>query len=294
MADYRDVFYSAQDGLRLYARDYSPAQDLGLTPILCLPGLTRSSTDFADLADRLSQTRRVICADLRGRGLSAWAPAPSSYTPITELGDVLALLASVGVHRAVFIGTSRGGLISILATVMRPTAVAGIVLNDIGPEIAIAGLRRIADYAGAQPPVSGWDGAAEQSRLTNQNQFPSFGDADWQAMARRNYVERDGRVVLAYDPQIGTGFRAALDAQGSNPPADLWVPFQGLAAIPTAVIRGELSDILTDETLAKMVAAKPDLITTIVPHRGHAPLLDEPESLSAIDALLARVDGRAA
>ncbi len=287
---YQDIFFAAQDGLQLYARDYPAAITSGRTPVVCLPGLTRSSTDFADLAEILSQERRVICPDLRGRGLSAYAPTAESYTPVTELGDVLSLMAVVGISRAVFIGTSRGGIISILTAVARPTLLAGVVLNDIGPEIAIGGLRRIAGYAGAQPPVADWSEAIEQVRQTNENQFPSFDYTDWDAMAHRVYTERNGNVVLAYDPQIGTATRAGLESLGDAPPPDLWVPFQAMANIPCHVIQGELSDILTDELVAKMLAAKPDLVVTKIPERGHAPLLDEPMALESIRALLIKAD----
>jgi pimeloyl-ACP methyl ester carboxylesterase len=290
MSDYLDLFFSAQDGLALYARDYPAAQPSDLTPVICLPGLTRSSTDFADLAERLSAKRRVLCPDFRGRGLSAYAPSPESYTPLIELADTFALLAIAGVHRAVFIGTSRGGIVSMLACVAHPAAVAGVVLNDIGPEIELAGLKRIAGYAGAQAPVANWAEAEAQVRETNISQFPHLGAQDWANMARRLYKEVDGHISLAYDPQIGTATRSGLEGLGDKPPPDLWVPFQALANIPCHVIQGELSDILTDPIVAKMHTAKPDLVVTKVPGRGHAPLLDEPEALESINALLAKVD----
>lgn len=291
MSDYEAITLKAQDGVTLFYRDYA-ADARGTVPVVCLPGLTRSSTDFADLAQRLATRRRVICPDLRGRGRSGWAPDPATYMPAHEMNDTLALLASAGVHRAVFIGTSRGGLITMLTAVTRPTILAGAVLNDIGPVIEAAGLARIMAYAGQVAAVETWEAAADQTRALNESQFPDLGPQDWSDFARRLYVEREGRPVLAYDPAIGAATRRA-GANQAGPAPDLWPAFGALAAIPTATIRGALSDILSAETVARMAEVKPDLIVATVPRRGHAPLLDEAEALAAIDEVLARADAAA-
>jgi pimeloyl-ACP methyl ester carboxylesterase len=287
-----NFFFTAQDGVSLYAADYPAVEECGLLPIVCLPGLTRSSNDFIDLARLLSAKRRVICPDLRGRGKSGNATNPDSYTPLVEAGDVLGQLAALGVQRAIYIGTSRGGLISILTALIQPSMLAGVVLNDIGCELAPAGLARILSYAGQSTVFSDWSQAAATFAKNNQSQFPKFGDADWLVMAKRCCIEQDGAIRLAYDPQIGMVLKQAAELTKDQPPADLWGPFQALADIPCALIHGALSDLLTSDIVLRMKQAKPDLITTTVPDRGHAPLLDEPESLEAIEALLAFVDGR--
>jgi pimeloyl-ACP methyl ester carboxylesterase len=287
-----DFFFTSQDGISLYAADYPAIEDCGLLPVVCLPGLTRSSTDFTDLAALLSAKRRVICPDLRGRGKSDNAPNPESYTPLVEAGDVLGQLAALGVQRAIYIGTSRGGLISILTPLIHPSMLAGVVLNDIGCELAPAGLARILSYAGQSAVFSGWSQAAAAFAKNNQSQFPKFGDADWLAMAKRCCIEWGGEIRMAYDPQIGVALKQAAELTKDQPPADLWGPFQALANIPCALIHGELSDLLTSDIVQRMKQAKPDMIVATVPDRGHAPLLDEPQSLEAIEALLAFVDGQ--
>jgi pimeloyl-ACP methyl ester carboxylesterase len=231
-----DFFFTAQDGISLYAADYPALEDCGLLPIVCLPGLTRSSTDFTDLAALLSAKRRVICPDLRGRGKSDNAPNPDSYTPLVEAGDVLGQLAAMGVQRAIYIGTSRGGLISILTALIQPAMLAGVVLNDIGCELNPAGLARILSYAGQSASFSNWSEAAAAFAKNNQSQFPKFGDADWLSMAKRCCVEQDGLIRMAYDPQIGVALKQAADLTKDQPPADLWGPFQAMANIPCALI----------------------------------------------------------
>ena len=288
----KDFFSTAQDGISLYAADYPAVEYCGLLPVVCLPGLTRSSADFTDLATLLSAKRRVICPDLRGRGKSDNAPSLDSYTPLAEAGDVLGQLAALGITRAIYIGTSRGGLISILTALIQPSILAGVVLNDIGCELAPECLARILSYAGQSASFSDWEQAAAALAKNNQSQFPKFTDADWLAMARRCCVERDGVIRLAYDPQIGVALKQAADAAKGQPPADLWGPFQAMANIPCALIHGALSDLLTSDIVQRMKQAKPDLIVATVPDRGHAPLLDESQSLEAIEALLAFVDGQ--
>lgn len=276
------------DGLSLHVRDHGDATD-ARTPVLCLPGLTRNAADFEDVATRLSSDgRRVLCPDLRGRGRSAhaadWA---ATYTPPTYVRDVLDVMAASGVHRAVVIGTSLGGIVGMMLAAARPTALAGLVLNDVGPRLEAAGLARIAAYVGRQGPVADWPAAVAEVRATNGAAFPNLDDAGWERFARRLYAEgADGRPAPAYDFRIGDALRAAA-ASGER--ADLDAIFASVAPTPALVVRGVLSDILSAEGVAAMKAAKPDLETVEVPGVGHAPLLDEPAARAAVDAFVARI-----
>ncbi|MCF4165480.1 alpha/beta hydrolase [Zavarzinia compransoris] len=286
MAAYRAQFHTSADGLSLYYRDYGDAADPRL-PVICLPGLTRNSADFEDLATHLSAGgRRVLSPDFRGRGKSAHDPEFMRYVPPTYAGDVIGLLAALGIGRAIFIGTSLGGIVTQLVALAAPAMVAGAVLNDIGPELDPAGLARIASYAGKQGDPADWAAAVAQLREVNGDQFPDLADAIWLKFARAVFVEKpDGGLRPNYDPKIGDAMRAA------GPPADMWPIFAGLAQIPTLLLRGALSDLLARSTVEKMKAAKPDLAVVEVTARGHAPFLDEPEALAAIDALIIRVEG---
>lgn len=285
MAGFAEKHYTSHDGLSLYYRDYDGAGDARL-PIVCLPGLTRNSADFEGLAFHLAGLgRRVISPDFRGRGKSAYDPQFMNYIPPTYAGDTMALLAGLGIGRAIFVGTSLGGIVTQIVALTQPALVAGAVLNDIGPELDPAGLARIASYAGKQSDPLTWDEAVTQLRTFNLSQFPDLDDAAWARFARAVFTEKpEGGLRPDYDPKIGDAMRAG------GPPVDMWPIFAGLAAIPTLVLRGALSDLLAAATVQRMHAAKPDLLAVEVPARGHAPLLDEPVSLAAIEALIARVD----
>ncbi|PWR20228.1 alpha/beta fold hydrolase [Zavarzinia aquatilis] len=285
MAGYAAKHYTSHDGLALYYRDYGDAGDARL-PVVCLPGLTRNSADFEALALHLAADgRRVISPDFRGRGRSAYDPQFMNYIPPTYAGDTMGLLASLGVSRAIFVGTSLGGIVTQLIALGQPALVAGAVLNDIGPELDPAGLARIASYAGKQTDPADWDEAAAQIREINLSQFPTLDDASWVRFARAVFTEKpEGGLRPDYDPKIGDAMRAG------GPPVDMWPIFAGLADVPTLVLRGALSDLLAAATVRRMLAAKHDLVAIEVPERGHAPLLDEPESLAAIGALIARID----
>ena len=279
-----DRFVPMQDGIRLHVRDHHAGADGGV-PVLCLPGLTRNVKDFDAMVAALGPDRRIVCVSLRGRGQSDRDPDMAHYVAPTYVRDVIDVLGALGIARAVFVGTSLGGIVTMLSAATKPDMVAGAVLNDIGPVVDEAGLQRIRSYAGLQGPEPDWDHAAATVQRINAGQFPGFGAADWQAMARRTYVPAhagDG-VVPDYDPLIGEAMRAAPAA------ADLWPFFNALGPIPALVIRGALSDILSAETVAAMQAAKPDLKVATVPGRGHAPLLDEPEAVRAIKDLLAGI-----
>ena len=281
---WQDRYFTSADGLRLYYRDY-PAATPGRLPVLCLPGLTRNCRDFESTAVRLQQTRRVLSADLRGRGRSQYDPNVMNYHPGTYVGDLARLLADAGVERVILFGTSLGGILSMLIAATTPQVPAAVILNDIGPEVAQEGLRRIASYVGRHGPVRDWQEAAEQMRSMYGVAMPDASDADWLAFARRSYSEVDGVPRLDVDTGVGEAVRAA--PAGAAP--DLWPVFAALRPLPTLAIRGALSDVLSEAAFDRMAREKPDLERLTVSRRGHPPLLDEPECVAAIDDFLAQL-----
>jgi pimeloyl-ACP methyl ester carboxylesterase len=287
---WQDCYYTSGDGLRLYYRDYTaPSSEPGTwrATVLCLPGLTRNSRDFETLARHLQAgQRRVLSPDLRGRGRSQYDVNWRNYHPGTYLADISLLLADAGTACVVIIGTSLGGILGMLFAAARSESLAGLVLNDIGPEVAPEGIARISGYVGRGAAVESWDMAAAHARATNGIAFPEATDADWLAFARRTYVEANGTIRPDMDPMIGEAVRAA--PAGAAP--DLWPLYAALARVPVLAIRGELSDVLSVATFDRMQKEKPDLRRFSVPRRGHAPMLDEPGCVEAIDAFLAAVD----
>ncbi len=281
---WRDSHYTSPDGLTLYYRDYLADSDR--LPVVCLPGLTRNSRDFETLAPRLQRGgRRVITPDLRGRGRSQYDPNWSNYQPMTYLGDIAALQAAAGAERVVVIGTSLGGILAMLIAATRPAAIAGAVLNDVGPEIAAEGLQRISQYVGRAAPVGSWAEAAAQARDTYSLAMPGLSDDDWLDYARRSYRDVDGVPHLDMDPMIGEAVRSA--PAGAAP--DLWPVFGALKPVPTLALRGVMSDVLSAETFDRMAREKPDLRRLSVERRGHPPLLDEPEVVATIEEFLAEL-----
>lgn len=285
MSDYLDFWYTSADSLRLYARDYPCTDTTSAEPetVLCMHGLTRNSADFHSLAQHLASRYRVISVDQRGRGRSQYDSDPARYTPATYVRDMFTLLDKLGVGRAILIGTSMGGLMSLVMGAMAAQRVEAIVLNDIGPEVDSAGLDRIRSYVGKSRPVHSWADAVAQAREINGVAFPDFSDDEWLEFARGVYREENGVPVLAYDPAIS----GPMDDEDSDAvPDDLWPLFDAAQAIPMLVIRGETSDILARDCVARMQSRKRDLQVTEVPRRGHAPTLNEPVSRDAIDRFL--------
>jgi pimeloyl-ACP methyl ester carboxylesterase len=283
-AAYVDRRFETADGLRLEYRDYAPEGAAGGTPVLCLHGLTRNVRDFEELAPRIARLgRRVIVASQRGRGGSDFDPQPERYSPAVYTADMLALLDSLGVRRAVWIGTSMGGLMTMMAAATAPERLAGAVLNDIGPELDPAGLERIRGYVGGPATASTWEDAAELCRRMNGPAFPDERAASfWLTFARRLFREEaPGRIVLDYDPAISRTVR-----EGSPDIADLWPLFEALRGTPCLLVRGEVSDILQASTVDRMRRRKPDLQTVTVPRVGHAPFLTEPEAWPALQSFL--------
>ncbi len=283
MAAYREGHVSAQDGLKLYFRDYGDAASPA-APVVCLPGLTRNSKDFEDLAERLSVRRRVLCFDLRGRGRSGYDPAFMNYNVAQETSDVLAMMAALGAPEAVVVGTSRGGLIASVMAVLRPTALKGAIINDVGPELAPEGIARIAGYVGRMAEPATWEEGVATLKAANGPMF-DLTDEQWMVFARRTWREEGGRPRYDYDPKLGDATRAIM---GQPQAFDPWRLFEAFGPIPTLLVRGANSDLLAPATVGKMKAMKPDLAVAEIPGRGHAPFLDEPESVAAIDAFLER------
>jgi pimeloyl-ACP methyl ester carboxylesterase len=281
-AGYREFTYAAPDGLALFCREYSPANPA--RTVLCLPGLTRNSRDFTALANALSEQYRVLTPDLRGRGNSQWDTNVANYHPTVYYHDVLKLLGNEVPEPAAIIGTSLGGILAMSLAAMSPERIAGIVLNDIGPELAPEGVARIASYVGMRAAPGSWAEAAAQVKANYGQAYPDFNDANWLAYAQASHRERDdGKVVADYDPKIGEALRATSDR-----PFDFW-PVWATIAKPVLAIRGAHSDLLAAATFDRMLAAKPDLVRIEVPNRGHVPLLNEPGVLANIEAFLAGV-----
>jgi pimeloyl-ACP methyl ester carboxylesterase len=280
---FREGVFHSQDDLPLYWRDYGdPASPR--TPVLCLAGLTRNSKDFHILAQSLCHDRRVLAPDYRGRGRSARDPDWRNYRPERYLADILDLLAVTGVHKAVVIGTSMGGLLAMGLAAFRPTMLAGVILNDVGPEIAGPGFQRILDYIGTDRPEATWEGAiAELKRM-----FPALSlntDAKWRRMAEASY-RRGADGILHFDWDVALA-RNMGRRPGQLP--DLWALYQGLGTRPVLAIRGGLSDVLSEATFERMARVKPDLQRIVVPNVGHVPALDEPEAAAAIHEFIARI-----
>lgn len=281
---YHDRFWTSPDGLKLHFRDYAGSGER--LPVLCMHGLTRNARDFEQLAGHLAPGRRVLALDMRGRGDSEYARDSATYNPGTYVGDVLALLEQEGIERFVAIGTSLGGLMTMLLAALAPQRIAGAVLNDIGPVVDPSGIDRIREYVGQARSFPTWMHAARALQDVHGSSHPGFTIEDWLAMAKRcMVVQQNGRIGFDYDMAIAEPFR---DADGAVPP-DLWPAFEALAGVPVLIVRGGASDLLTAETLAEMLRRHPDADSVVIPDVGHAPTLDEPEAVTAIDRLLARL-----
>ena len=284
MADYEDRSWTSRDGLRLHFRDYPG--DAEKPVILCLPGLTRNARDFEDVAARLAGAWRVICPEMRGRGDSDYARDPMTYQPLQYLDDVEALLEQEGITRFVALGTSLGGLLTILLSAKDSSRIAAAMINDIGPQVEEAGLNRIRSNVGQGRSFETWMHAARALQEVQGHIYPHFDVADWLRFAKRVMaVGSGGRIAFDYDMKIAEPLN---HAEGATPPVDLWPLFQSLASRPLLILRGEKSDILSAETAQRMARAAPGAELVTIAGIGHAPTLDEPEAVAAIDRLLQR------
>ena len=283
MADYTDGYWW-NDDLRLHHRDYAGGAD-GRPPILCLPGLTRNVRDFEGLANHLAPAWRVIAVEFRGRGESAYSKNPASYVPLMYALDMAVLIRDLALDTFVAIGTSLGGLVTLLMEGEKEK-VRGVVFNDVGPEVEAAGIARIRNYVGRSGNWPTWLHAARALAASQGRAYPDYGIEDWLAMAKRLYrLSPNGRITIDYDPRIAEPMRNAAD----QPAVDLWPLLDWLRPVPSLVLRGELSDVLAPATVTRMLDALPLAQAVTVPRVGHAPTLDEPEARAAIDNLLARV-----
>jgi pimeloyl-ACP methyl ester carboxylesterase len=285
MDAYADRWWTSHDGLKLYARDYAGAGGDAKLPVVCIHGLTRSSFDFEEVAPAIAETgRRVIVPDVRGRGRSAWDREPMNYHLGSYALDMAAMLDRMGVARAVFIGTSMGGLITLTLSTIRGDLIAGAALNDVGPELSPVGLKRIAGYAGGSV-VQTWTDAIDYARRINGLAFPRYGDADWERFAHRLFREDEaGRPVLNYDPDILAPIKAAGEAALAP---DLWPLFEVLVTgRPTLLVRGETSDLL-DRSVAERMRVMGTMRFVEARGVGHAPMLTEPEVMAALQEFLA-------
>ncbi|MFK7958066.1 MAG: alpha/beta fold hydrolase [Lysobacterales bacterium] len=274
----------SHDALALFYRDYAGSDDK-LTPVICLHGLTRNSRDFEDLAPHIARSRRVLALDFRGRGYSEYDPDFRNYIPPTYATDTLSVLDHANIQQAIIIGTSLGGLVAMLLAKNHRHRLAGVVLNDIGPELAPEGLARIQGYTGKLPPVTDWAQASAQLKQIFASAWPGLDEKTWLRLAHRSYRENaEGVPSLDMDPLIGRAIREVpLDL------GDPWELFTSLQTIPTLLLRGAHSDLLAQTTVDKAKVSNPKLRVVQIPNRGHVPLLDEPASLQALDNFLSDI-----
>ena len=284
-------FVAAPDGLKLHVRCYRTASSSLRLPLLCLPGLTRNESDFEPLARYLTAkheyARPVFVLDSRGRGRSAYDSDWRNYNPAVELADVIAVTTALRLDRAVFLGTSRGGILTMLLAAVQPALIAGAILNDIGPVIEQDGLMRIKSYVGRIPtPDDRTQGAAILRGLFGA-QFPKLNEADWHAWANRSWQQGRHGLIARYDQKLAETLNEVAPDQ---PLPNLWEQFGALPKVPIMVVRGALSDILSPDTLRAMRERRPDLEAVEVPDQGHAPLLAEPAIMRRIADFLRRCD----
>lgn len=284
MQNYSDYWYQSSDGLRLYARQYG--NESADRTIICIPGLTRNSADFAPLCEHLADGYRIFAVDLRGRGSSDYDPQPENYHPGSYAADIISLLDDLALPSAIIIGTSLGGLVSMVLAATALERISAVIMNDIGPEADQTGIDRIKAYVSKPSSVSNWVDAVAKTKLIQGQEYPEFSDQDWINFSKNLYRENSGgQPVLAYDPAI-----AQLLIQPSDQPApDLWPLFTLLSNTPMLLLRGELSDILSPHCVSRMCELKPDIQFLEIANCGHAPLLSEASALHAIDDFLAKL-----
>lgn len=282
MQTYEDLYYRVADELTLYARDY-PGPESRKGCVLMMHGLTRNSRDFEVLAEKLSDSYRVLVAEQRGRGKSEWDSQPERYAIPTYVGDMFALLKTAGEQQVAAIGTSMGGLMAMVMNATNPGVFSHVVLNDIGPELSKVGLDRISSYVGQGGPISTWEEAVAYNRSINSVAFPTLSDDQWETFTRQLFSERDGAPYLDYDPAISQAVKAD---DGSAVPPDFWPVYQLLNAQPLMLVRGAISDLLNNEIKDRMMDEVPGLEYLEVPEVGHAPMLIDERVTDAIERFI--------
>ncbi|WP_375201361.1 alpha/beta fold hydrolase [Hyphococcus sp.] len=283
MLSFEDKFVSVPSGLKLHARAYDGGEK---TPVICLHGLTRNVADFEEVAPKIAAAgRNVIALSFRGRGRSEYDPDYLNYHPLTYRDDALAVMDALDMPEAVFLGTSLGGITTMLVNEAAPERVKAAIINDVGPELAPEGIARIASYVGKNSgPAASLEDAAARIKAINDVAFPNASEGDWLTFARRTFRETDDGWVLDYDPNVAK----ALAEVGAAP--DLWKPFESLKNKPTLIIRGGISDLLSADIVAKMRGVHPDFDYAEAPNIGHAPMLTEPAAWEAIETFLQKID----
>jgi pimeloyl-ACP methyl ester carboxylesterase len=283
-------FIAASDGLELHALDYGSPRARAPSPrlpVVCLPGLSRTEEDFTPLATALAKDRRVLALDLRGRGRSGYDPDPANYKIAVETDDVITVMTALAVGPAIFVGTSRGGLVTMTLAAKRLDLIAGVVLNDVGPVVDTAGVLRIKSYVGKLSEPATFEEGADILRSISDNQFPNLTAADWLAAAKRAWRKDGGKLVVTYDPALT---RTLETVSPDKPFPTLWDEFDAMGEVPLMVVHGANSDILSAATVAAMQARRPDMEVVTVPDQGHAPLLDDARTIAAITAFAAKCD----
>lgn len=282
----KEHFIAAQDGIKTYVLELVPDGEIKGDPIFCIHGLTRNHKDFEPIFDfLLGFGRKVYAIDVRGRGNSDYDPNPLNYHPGTYVGDVSNIMNVLEIEKAVFIGTSMGGIISMILAAFMPDKVSGIILNDVGPEVNEAGIARIRNYVGNSAPVDNWDDAIKGIKAIAQKEYPLQKDNQqfWQDFAKRISKEENGKISLAYDPEIKQNLQPAKEGE---PAPNLWAQFEMIKDIPIGLISGELSDIMTSDIVEKMKKISPSLKVELIDNVGHAPILNEEKALKIIKEIL--------
>lgn len=286
---FEDITVTTRDGLKLYGRHYPSKAGPGVRPVLCLPGLTRNSRDFEMVAEALAShaetPRDVYTLDSRGRGLSEYASDWRDYAVPIEMNDVIDFMTKMELNDAGIIGTSRGGILTMVLAAAQPSRIGAVVLNDIGPVIETDGLIRIAGYVGRVPAPKTWADAARQVRELMKRDFPNLTDAEADAVARQLMNDKNGKPAAGYDAKIGRSF-SVLD----GPMPKLWPQFEGLKRVPLLVIRGANSDLLTAASVDEMHQRHPMMASVTVPNEGHAPLLRDTPTINHIITFFAEAD----
>ena len=295
---FTEYHFLTHDKLSLYYRSYGSGGNV----VVCLPGLSRNSSDFHELASYLVPGFRVLCLDFRGRGQSARDPKWRNYHPGSYARDVWAMLDHEGVDKCILVGTSLGGLVAMIMASQKPERLKAIVLNDIGPEADPVGYARILASVSQSREVESWQQAAERCKQVYGPAFPGVPDGYWDGFAHKTYRQgEDGKPEFAADTNIYLAFAKSARIRSiltrlrklrllysvAGVPIEPWDAFKAVS-MPCLVIRGEISDILSEVIIDRMCLVKPDLKRVTIAGRGHAPMLDEPDSQEAIDKFLSQ------